>query len=119
MKILFTICIIALNAINLNAQDKAKSVRTAELKIRGNCESCKKRIENAADIKGVKNASWNEKTQLLTVIYREDKISLETIEKAIVSTGHDSEKLKAENNVYLKLPACCKYREGECTEKGK
>jgi copper chaperone CopZ len=101
------------------AQKNNSTISKVELKVLGNCESCKKRIENAADLKGVKNATWDDKTQTLKLIFRNDKIKIEEIEKAVASVGHDTEHFKAENQVYSDLPECCKYRDRACTEKGK
>ena len=38
-------------ALNINAQN---TTVTQTFSVKGNCEQCKERIENAADIKGVK-----------------------------------------------------------------
>ena len=119
MKKIFIYTILFLISANVYSQKSSEKISKSVIKVLGNCESCKKRIENAADIKGVKNAIWDEKTETLTVIFRSDKTSLSQIEKAIAAVGHDTENLKAENTTYQGLPACCKYREGECTEKGK
>jgi hypothetical protein len=58
---------------NVQSQDKDKAVKTVTIAVKGNCEECKKRIENAADIKGVKFSSWDEDAQAITVTYRPDK----------------------------------------------
>lgn len=99
-------------ALNYSAQDK--TVKTETIAVRGNCEECKKRIENAADIKGVKLAVWDETTQIVTVTYKTDKVTLEQIEKAIAANGHDVNGLKADDASYNKLPSCCKYRDKKC-----
>jgi Cu(I)/Ag(I) efflux system membrane fusion protein len=77
----------------------------------GNCEMCKDRIEEAAkSVKGVSKAVWDSETKKIKVEY-DDKISkTSTIEKAIALVGHDTEKYKANDNVYNSLPDCCKYR---------
>jgi copper chaperone CopZ len=98
--------------LNSNAQDKG--VKTITLSVKGNCEECKSRIENAADIKGVKLAVWNETTQALTVTYKADKVTIEQIEKAIAAAGHDVDTLKGSEVSYNKLPSCCKYRDKKC-----
>ncbi|MBA2613559.1 MAG: heavy-metal-associated domain-containing protein [Bacteroidetes bacterium] len=99
-------------ALNINAQDKG--VKTATIAVKGNCEECKKRIENAADIKGVKLAVWDETTQAVTVTYKTDKVTLEQIEKAIAASGHDVGSIKGNDVSYNKLPSCCKYRDKKC-----
>ena len=88
--------------------------KTITINVKGNCEECKARIENAADIKGVKLATWEEKTQMLTVIYNADKVSALKIEQAIAATGHDAGNSKGNDSKYNKLPSCCKYRDKKC-----
>ena len=47
--------------------------KTESFKVLGNCNMCKARIEKAARAEGVTAASWDEKSQLLTVsITREE-----------------------------------------------
>jgi periplasmic mercuric ion binding protein len=102
--------------LNANAQEKSKVI-TSTITVKGNCESCKKRIENAADIKGVKFAEWNTETKILKVTYRKDKVSLEKIVAAVLQSGHDTESASAPDESYNKLPGCCKFRTTQCTEK--
>lgn len=95
-----------------NAQ--TKGVITNTISVNGNCEECKARIENAADIKGVKLATWSEKTKVLTVTYNSDKVTLAQIENAIAAAGHDAGEVKGAEASYKKLPSCCKYRTTKC-----
>jgi copper chaperone CopZ len=111
MKNLITI-IIFLGAFNLNAQTV-----TATLTVNGNCKDCKKRIENAADIKGVKNFEWNQETHIATVIYSSDKTSLIEIQEAIAKKGYETQDVKADDKAYEKLPKCCKYKSEKCESK--
>jgi Cu(I)/Ag(I) efflux system membrane fusion protein len=76
----------------------------------GNCEMCKDRIETAAiSVDGVISASWNKKTKILEVAFDESKTDLQKIHEAIANVGHDTDTLKASDEAYSKLPACCKY----------
>ena len=93
---------------------QTKGVTTNTILVKGNCEECKSRIENAADIKGVKLATWSETTKVLTVTYNADKVSLEQIENAIAAAGHDAGEIKGSEASYKKLPSCCKYRTTKC-----
>ncbi len=92
-----------------NAQSKKVTVDT--IHVHGICEMCKERIENAAYIKGVKNAKWDAQTSSLEVFYRTDKTSKEEICKSIANAGHDNDLIKATDEQYAKVHACCKYRE--------
>ena len=94
----------------------AQSTKSGTLHVSGNCGECKERIENAADIKGVKLATWDAKTKILSFTYRDDKVNLQKIEEAILAAGHDIDSLKANNMAYEKLPACCKYRSKACNK---
>lgn len=113
MKTLFII-ITFLLSINLKAQS---TVVTTTLSVKGNCEDCKERIENAADIKGVKVCKWNPDTKVALITYDSKKIDLETIEKAIAKAGYETKNHKADSAAYSKLPACCKYNAGACDKK--
>lgn len=114
--ILLILCALLLS-YGTQAQDK--NIKTVTIPVKGNCEECKKRIENAADISGVKLAIWDEKKQAVTVTYRIDKVSQDQIEKAIVASGHDVNGLSADQKSYNKLPKCCQYRNNKCEENKK
>jgi periplasmic mercuric ion binding protein len=100
--------------INSNAQSNANSkidaLKTVTIKVGGNCESCKTRIEKVAKIDGVSKADWNKETKILTLIYNPSKVNSDNVQKKIASVGHDTEKYKADDKVYNSLPECCKYR---------
>jgi copper chaperone CopZ len=112
MKTVIILFITILFSAKLQAQ-----VVTSTISVKGNCEECKERIENAADIKGVKNALWNETKQAITVTYDSKKVSLDQIEKAIAKSGHETGHEKADLKAYNGLPACCKYQSEECKKK--
>jgi len=79
--------------------------------VSGSCELCKERIEKAAkSVNGVNTASWDSKTQKIHVEFNSMKTDLDTIQKAIAKTGHDTEKYKADDETYKSLPGCCHYR---------
>ncbi len=82
------------------------------LKVDGVCEMCKKRIETACiKTKGIKSAVWNVETHELKLLFNENSTNIETIKKNIVAVGHDTEGMKASDEVYNKLHGCCKYRD--------
>ena len=76
------------------------------------CGMCKKRIEDAAFIKGVKFAEWDKKTGMLTVVYKSDKTTEDDIHKSLAKVGHATEKVDADEKSYDALPDCCKYKDG-------
>jgi copper chaperone CopZ len=93
------------------------TIKTETFIVKGNCEDCKKRIENAADIKGVKISNWDAEKKIFSVTYDDKKTSLEIIQKAIASKGYDAGELKGNDAAYKKLPKCCQYNDHVCTEK--
>lgn len=113
MKTIITLMIALIFSVKMSAQT---TISTTTISVKGNCGECKDRIENAADVKGVKNAVWNEDTKILTVTYDSKKVSLEQIEKAVAKAGHSTVNQKADATGYKNLPTCCKYEQGECKE---
>lgn len=81
------------------------------LKVEGNCEMCKERIEKAAmGVQGVSSAMWQSSDKVLHINFAPSQTNLAAISKAIAKVGHDTEKDKADRKVYDALPGCCKYR---------
>lgn len=100
-----------------NAQTTKKEVsvvaekKSGELKVFGNCDMCKARIEKAArEVKGVKNVKWNKETKMLRFEYKPSLASIDDIAKKMAEVGHDTETHKATDAVYNDLHSCCKYR---------
>jgi copper chaperone CopZ len=94
----------------LYAQDSKYS--TEEFHVKGVCDQCKTRIENAAYIKGVKHCEWNKESQKLSVTYNPAKVDLIKIHKSIAEAGHTTDKVEASEEAYHKLPKCCAYNDG-------
>ncbi len=92
--------------IILSAPKKIKS----EINVRGNCGSCKARIEKAAYSAGAKSAEWSSATQTLVVVYNPKKVSKEDISMKVLAVGHDVEDQMAPDEVYDALPGCCQHR---------
>ncbi|MEA4935634.1 MAG: heavy-metal-associated domain-containing protein [Paludibacter sp.] len=93
-----------------NKKTETTATRTETIKVSGNCESCKARIEKAAKVPGVTKTDWSIKTKLLTVTYDPKKVTNDVIQKNIAAVGHDTPKYKATDKVYNALPSCCKYK---------
>ncbi len=86
-----------------------EATKTENIKVSGNCDMCKARIEKAAKIDGVTKADWNKETKILAVVYNPSKVKSDDIQKKIAAAGHDTEKFKADDKAYSKLPSCCQY----------
>lgn len=82
------------------------------IKVSGNCEMCKARIDKAAkSVKGVSLANWDVNSKVLAVEFDTKKTNLAAIQAAIAKMGHDTEGAKSDAKTYDGLPACCQYRE--------
>lgn len=96
-------------------QSRTRSETTKQenqmIKVSGNCEQCKDRIELAAkSVSGVNSADWSSETKMLHVQFDGAKTNLDAIQKAIANVGHDTQKYKATDAAYKALPECCLYR---------
>jgi copper chaperone CopZ len=81
-----------------------------EFKVYGACGMCEARIEKAAkSADGVTAADWNRETKMLTIEYDSEKVDLDDVHKKIAEAGHDTDKVRAKDEVYKSLPACCHY----------
>ena len=97
-------------AFSTQAQDKISKNAKYTFEVNGNCEQCQKRIQKAAfSVDGVKMASCSLETHEMTVIINEERCSLLEVKKAIANVGHDTKEVKANDEVYVKLHACCQY----------
>jgi periplasmic mercuric ion binding protein len=83
--------------------------KTETFKVWGKCDMCKTRIEKTVKAEGAASANWDSKTQLLAVTFDPAKTNIESLSKKLASVGHDTEKFKATDDVYAKLPGCCHY----------
>jgi len=93
--------------VNLSAQDKG--FEQISFEVSGNCAMCKKKIENAVKIKGVKKANWDIKTKQLSLQHNPEMISLDQIQLRIAAAGYDTPKYRANNETYKALHECCHY----------
>ncbi|MEY8848104.1 heavy-metal-associated domain-containing protein [Psychroserpens sp. XS_ASV72] len=108
MKNLILVLTFLLTTVSFAQNKNAK----ASIEVDGVCLMCKERIEKAAiRTKGVKSAIWNVKTHELKLIYDERKTNLDTIQKHIIAVGHDTKDMKATDEAYNSVHACCKYRD--------
>jgi len=78
-------------------------------RVGGNCGMCKDRIEAAAlAVDGVIDANWDKETKKIHINFSAPA-NADDIQKAIAKVGHDTDKYKADNNVYDDLHGCCQY----------
>ena len=86
------------------------TMETVKIKVYGNREMCKARIEKAAFVKKTAEATWDDKTKMAVITYDPAKTNIDEILKRIAYAGHDNEKFAAPQEAYNKLPECCKYK---------
>jgi len=81
-----------------------------KFEVKGNCGMCEKRIEKAAKaVDGVSSADWDQESKMIVVTLDSIKTSVHKVQMAIADAGHDTPMHKAKDEVYNKLPGCCKY----------
>lgn len=107
-KSLLTFLVALLATPYLHAQDSP--ILEAQLKVSGACGMCKKRIEKTVNIKEVRYKKWDKSTQILTLAYQSESITLDSLQRRLAAAGHDTERYKAADSVYASLPECCLYR---------
>ena len=98
-----------LMGVTMTAQNKnARAV----VEVDGVCGMCKQRIEKASiKTKGVKSAVWNVDTKELSLIYDDRKTNVKQISANVAAVGHDTKMIKATDEQYNSVHACCLYRD--------
>ena len=101
---LIGLLVLSITTVMAHAENKEK------FEVAGNCGMCKTRIEKAAkSVDGVSAAEWDKETKMIEVSYNSDKVDIHKVHMAIAKAGHDTKMHKASDEVYEKLPGCCKY----------
>lgn len=113
VKILTAVIIALLISTGVNGQSSSKdskqAIKTESFKANGACGMCKTRIENGLKMNGISKAEWDKTTKMVTVTYNPSVITVDDMKKKVASLGHDTDKYRAEDDVYAKLPGCCHY----------
>ena len=110
MKYLILLLSLIISSFSFSQENSSKS-QSASFIVKGVCEMCKDRIENATiRLKGVKYSNWEIVSNKISIIYNSKKIKLDDIHKEISLLGHSTEKYDAPEKIYNALPDCCKYK---------
>ena len=88
----------------------SKSTEETTFEVWGNCNMCKKTIETAARIPGVRSAVWNKNTHKMVVKYQPEKTDPKKVQQAIAKSGYDTELFYADDESYKNLHSCCQYK---------
>lgn len=94
-----------------------KNAKTETVKISGNCDMCKSKIEKSGNVKNVATVNWDKDSKMATLTYDPSKTNQQEILKRIANAGYDSESFYAPDDVYAKLPSCCQYKRNKTTTK--
>lgn len=113
MKSLVKYTMIFLIAIGLHssigAREEVKKEKEIKIQTSAVCGMCEERIEsNMAFEKGVKSVELDDKTKIVTIVYKTSKTNPEKLREAISKLGYDADDVEADPKAYAKLPACCK-----------
>ena len=97
----------------ISAQQVSK-IDTVRIKTSGECDMCKNKMEKEVGLmKGVKTATLDLSTQVLTVVYNTNKTNPDKIRTVISNLGYDADNVKANNRAQKKLPNCCQPGGGQ------
>jgi len=96
--------IFILSGTYLSAQEKTDSFMVC-----GNCMTCKTMIEKAGSKSKVSTTYWNAGSKMAYLRYDTRKTNSDQVLKQIALAGFDNDKYLAPDDVYAKLPDCCRY----------
>lgn len=77
--------------------------------VSGNCGMCRKTIEKAASIRGVKEATWDQNRKILSLRFDSMKVTAAEVLRQVAYAGYDNEHYLAPEQAYNSLPECCRY----------
>lgn len=115
IKLLFAAMIVFAATQPVHAQsDKTQRTigfKTVAVKVYGQCDMSRKKIENAAlAVEGVKAAVWNEDSKQLTLTYDVfKKNAVDILQQKLAGIGFDTQNYRAADAAYRLLPDCCRY----------
>ena len=110
MHTLFKFSVLLLSIVFFNISSYAQESKTDTIKVFGNCNMCKEKIEGSLKEKdGITAKNWDKKTKLLVVTYDAAKISKEQIGQKIADVGYDNQYATATEKAYKKLHSRCQY----------
>jgi periplasmic mercuric ion binding protein len=111
MKHLFSVLILLLITVTISAQQKATlTVKISTPTIQG--QPCKERLEQFLKYEeGVLKAVVDIRKKITTISFNTERTNIENLKTAIANNGFDADDIKANPEVYKKLPTACKKPE--------
>jgi len=118
MKYITKISIIFMAIMFIGLVSYAQKTEKEKFKVYGKCEMCEVRIEKAAEaLEGVESATWDVLSKKIKVKYDPAKVKLIEIHEAIAEVGHDTDRVRADDETYENLHHCCHYERKEVEKK--
>jgi periplasmic mercuric ion binding protein len=115
MKKLFFLLLACCGLAASPATAQTKNPKSAQVQIKTSavCGMCKATLEKAmAYEKGVQTSELDVASQMLTILFRPDKTSVEKLRLAVSRTGYDADSVEADPRAYQRLDECCKKDAG-------
>lgn len=102
--------LLVVSLLSSSAALQAQKAVEVEFSAAGCCPMCETSILDALDVNGVKRCSWDQYAQVVSVVYKPGKVSLDALQQLIADTGRDTDLHKATDASYGELAPCCQYR---------
>lgn len=117
-KIKIFLILITVSSVFLTKAQSSSDIPEITIIVDGACGMCESRIEEAAlKTSGVLEAEWNVDNHKLTVSYDQGLFKETELHKNIAAAGHDTNLMKADDDIYNELPQCCLYRSSDNVHK--
>lgn len=88
---------------------QVKNAKTVIRNVNGNCDMCKKKIEEAGTSSKQYQTVWDVDKKLASITYDSTSVSPDQVLKKIALSGYDNELYFAPDQAYNALPECCQY----------
>ena len=105
-------------AQDMSSQSGIENARTVTVRINGDCDMCKTRIDKAGSVKGEADVDWDTDAKTARVTYDSTRTDLDAILQRVANAGYDTERFLATDPAYRKLPGCCQYERTPMRETG-
>jgi len=95
--------------LSTSCAGQMKNMHTETVRIDGDCDMCKARIDKVGSVKGEAEVDWDTDAKRARVTFDSTRTDLDAILQRIAHAGYDSERFLAPKEAYDKLPGCCQY----------
>lgn len=89
--------------------DGIKNAKNVAVRIDGDCDMCKARIDKVGSVKGEATVVWDTDAKTALVTFDSTRTDLDAILQRVAHAGYDNERYLAPKEAYEKLPGCCQY----------